>query len=188
MDVSDNHGINYKDEGIMGTIILYADGNEEDCDSDNRDLTFSSIPDPVFSSIWFGGSGLFEWRWSNRSQAQIMVSNGIFDENPCLFMKRILCEAIETYSVTSRKGRNNYWLSWNSNQQSLNCMFLWLNIIDWFCLINLWVSEIHKLLLSTTFNSSKTEIRFPVNLGITGHVATTGEVLWDVNFVKWSIK
>jgi len=27
-----------------------------------------------------------------------------------------------------------------------------------------------------TFNSSKTEVRFPVNIGITGHVATTGEV------------
>ena len=25
--------------------------------------------------------------------------------------------------------------------------------------------------------SSKTEIRFPVNIGITGHVATTGEVI-----------
>ena len=30
----------------------------------------------------------------------------IFDENPCLFMKRILCEAIVTYSVTNRQGRN----------------------------------------------------------------------------------
>ena len=27
-----------------------------------------------------------------------------------------------------------------------------------------------------SFNSSKTEVRFPVNIGITGHVATTGEV------------
>ena len=30
------------------------------------------------------------------------------------------------------------------------------------------------------FNSSKTEIRFPVNLGITGHVATTGEVMMQM--------
>ena len=34
-----------------GTIILYADGNEEDCDNGNHDHTFSSIPDPLFSSI-----------------------------------------------------------------------------------------------------------------------------------------
>ena len=51
MDVGDYYGINYKDEGIMGTIILFADGNEEDCDNDNQGHTFSSIPDPLFSSI-----------------------------------------------------------------------------------------------------------------------------------------
>ena len=34
-------------------------------------------------------------------------------------------------------------------------------------------SSLHFLLLY----SSKTEIRFPVNIGITGHVATTGEVI-----------
>ena len=51
MDVSGDCGINYKDEGIMGTIILSADGNEEHCDNDNHDHTFSSIPDPLFSSI-----------------------------------------------------------------------------------------------------------------------------------------
>ena len=33
--------------------------------------------------------------------------------------------------------------------------------------------QIHNLF---SFNSSKTEVRFPVNIGITGHVATTGEV------------
>ena len=35
-------------------------------------------------------------------------------------------------------------------------------------------SSLHFLLL---LYSSKTEIRFPVNIGITGHVATTGEVI-----------
>ena len=54
---------------------------------------------------------------------------------------------------------------------------------DCFCLVNYWVNQI-KLVFSSIFNSSKTEIRFPVNLGITGHVATTGEVWRDVNFVK----
>ena len=109
----------------------------------------------------------------------------IFDENPCLFMKKILCEAIVTYSVTNRQGKNNYLEIPTSNPWNVcTCDCTWVTAFVW------WIigSMRFKLLLSSIFNSSKTEIRFPVNLGITGHVATTGEVWWDVNFVRWSIK
>lgn len=44
---------------------------------------------------------------------------------------------------------------------------------NWFHLNGHSFSSLHFLLLY----SSKTEIRFPVNIGITGHVATTGEVI-----------
>ena len=34
---------------------------------------FSFILDTIFSSIWFGGQGLLEWRWPDCRQTQILV-------------------------------------------------------------------------------------------------------------------
>lgn len=77
-------------------------------------------------------------------------------------------------------------LFWNHFNLNFIWKYKYQNIMPkGFHLNGLSFSSLHFLLLY----SSKTEIRFPVNIGITGHVATTGEViLWgcfQIKVMKW---